>query len=621
MSDVTQGFSQFLSTYGPGAMLDLPDHAVIMSGLDDWPGSDQEARTIHEVRLSRLIRQALPERFATPPRLMTPPPHDAAARNRRPVPVRVFPQWFVANIPPETAQDAAARETVRPMIEYDSVSEKSPKGMRHKFPGGPAKAGLNPVRFVASCPNGHLEDIDWRGVVHRRSGGRECRQALSWVESGVSADPDAIRIRCACGAQVSLAELHIEGFLRTCTASHPWLNPRRQSGDECGETLRLLARSATNAYFPQTVSLISLPAQADSITDLLEGNWTTIAKFLETPGRAGVVRTFLSPRLDDADDAEIDRAIDQISAGDVADASKDDPRIEEFERLGARHGAIGQDGAASPLYGERLPQENVERGTVASYLIDEIVRVHRLREVACLYGFTRLEPAPNALESELEDISLATESAKLARDADWLPAVERFGEGVFVRFTPDAITDWVQRARDTGRLDALRRGEAEDARRFGRSVKHQGAAYWALHSLSHALMSDLALRSGYPLSSLKERIYASPEGATRRYGLLIYTATAGGQGTLGGLSRAAGLVPDLLDDMAARLEVCSNDPVCGDHRPGAAHDDRPLHGAACHACLLVPETSCEARNGRLDRELLMNEGGWGLLQQGIVEGR
>jgi len=133
-------------------------------------------------------------------------------------------------------------------------------------------------------------------------------------------------------------------------------------------------------------------------------------------------------------------------------------------------------------------------------------------------------------------------------------------------------------------------------------------------------MSDLSLRSGYPLSSLKERIYASPDGATRRYGLLIYTATAGGQGTLGGLSRAARLIPALLDDMAARLEVCSNDPVCGDHRPGGAHDDRPLHGAACHACLLVPETSCEARNGRLDRELLVNEDGWGLLQPRVGVG-
>jgi hypothetical protein len=127
-------------------------------------------------------------------------------------------------------------------------------------------------------------------------------------------------------------------------------------------------------------------------------------------------------------------------------------------------------------------------------------------------------------------------------------------------------------------------------------------------------MSDLALRSGYPLSSLKERIYASKSDAQPRYGILIYTATAGGQGTLGGLSRNAESFPMIIESLRESLDVCSNDPICADHRPGRKHDDDALLGAACHACLLVPETSCEARNGRLDRALLINEEKSGLLQ-------
>ena len=110
---------------------------------------------------------------------------------------------------------------------------------------------------------------------------------------------------------------------------------------------------------------------------------------------------------------------------------------------------------------------------------------------------------------------------------------------------------------------------------------------------------------GYPLSSLKERIYASRKGdETQRHGILIYTASAGGQGTLGGLSSMAARVPALMARAIEGLELCSNDPVCAEHRPDEPHDERHLHGAACHACLLVPETSCEARNGRLDRALL-----------------
>jgi hypothetical protein len=54
-----------------------------------------------------------------------------------------------------------------------------------------------------------------------------------------------------------------------------------------------------------------------------------------------------------------------------------------------------------------------------------------------------------------------------------------------------------------------------------------------------------------------------------------------------------------------RLELCSSDPVCADHDPTGSTDDRALHGAACHGCLLIAETSCEARNLFLDRTLLV----------------
>ena len=93
--------------------------------------------------------------------------------------------------------------------------------------------------------------------------------------------------------------------------------------------------------------------------------------------------------------------------------------------------------------------------------------------------------------------------------------------------------------------------------------------------------------------------------APLRCGLLIYTATAGTQGTLGGLVEVSYRFLDVLRAALARLDVCSNDPVCADHDPASVTDDRALHGAACHGCMLVAETSCEARNLFLDRALLV----------------
>ena len=49
----------------------------------------------------------------------------------------------------------------------------------------------------------------------------------------------------------------------------------------------------------------------------------------------------------------------------------------------------------------------------------------------------------------------------------------------------------------------------------------------------------------------------------------------------------------------------SSDPVCAEHVPGHSMEERWLHGAACHGCTLVAETSCEMRNEYLDRALVV----------------
>lgn len=122
-------------------------------------------------------------------------------------------------------------------------------------------------------------------------------------------------------------------------------------------------------------------------------------------------------------------------------------------------------------------------------------------------------------------------------------------------------------------------------------------------------MVEMALESGYPASSLKERVYALRDdaagSASPRLGLLIYTASTGAQGTLGGLVGSAPLIVDIIEAALARVSICSNDPVCADHNPTNSNDNRHLHGAACHGCLLVAETSCEKRNEFLDRGLLV----------------
>jgi len=124
-----------------------------------------------------------------------------------------------------------------------------------------------------------------------------------------------------------------------------------------------------------------------------------------------------------------------------------------------------------------------------------------------------------------------------------------------------------------------------------------------LHTLSHLLIQSLAMRAGYSASSIRERIYSESE--SERYGVLLYTGSSDAEGTLGGLVGEARNIYDHLQAALRMAALCSNDPICAQHSPDSSMEKRWLHGAACHGCTLVAETSCEMRNEYLDRALVV----------------
>lgn len=77
-------------------------------------------------------------------------------------------------------------------------------------------------------------------------------------------------------------------------------------------------------------------------------------------------------------------------------------------------------------------------------------------------------------------------------------------------------------------------------------------------------------------------------------------------GFLNGPDFTSSSLADVLPAALERQLLCSGDPICADHDPATSADDRALHGAACHGCLVIAETSCEARNLFLDRALLVD---------------
>jgi len=598
--------SQIVGTFGPGAMVDLPDRSILVGGLNQWDMHVKGAfRTIEEPRLTHLLEERLrgSGRIADGKKLTlrTPPidPGNTFAKFIPGVAGTVFPTWFVCDAVVETKTGRRRR-----MVRWN---ELNPNGRnKYRDEDSDKETKVSPLRFVCGCENGHLQDIAWKWVVH---GSQPCAEPMWLEDSGTSGDPRDSRVVCGCGATLSLEQLFQPGRLGTCRGARPWIGSRDPNG--CTVNLRLLTRSATNTYFPQAATVISLPQSVDELGRRVAEFLSDLRNLL-SPIEVGIVRRghqALAAALKGYADEDVFACMQRLTAGGGTDAIAD-PRIAEFEVFASGRSLIGEDRPGALLHAETLRREQWDAGSDPLLTgIQRLVAVHRLREVVCLYGFTRFEAAPTVSDDLLEDVGLAVRGAPLGEAPDWLPAIEQFGEGLFIQFDPAAVATWLARPGTQARARLLLDGfEGWAIRRGGRRPEPRGVAYTLLHSLSHTLMSEIALDCGYPASSLKERVYALPpatNGGPVRCGILVYTATAGTQGTLGGLVEVAGRFASVLRSSLRRLELCSSDPVCADHDPTASTDDRALHGAACHGCLLIAETSCEARNLFLDRTLLV----------------
>ena len=214
-------------------------------------------------------------------------------------------------------------------------------------------------------------------------------------------------------------------------------------------------------------------------------------------------------------------------------------------------------------------------------------------------GFTRFEAQAPDIEGELE---MGVTRAALGREISWLPATENRGEGIFIAFRQDIIERWLEKrtVKDRGKklvagFEARKKDPSWSQREF------PGLPYIMLHTLSHLLLTIIALECGYPASSLRERVYSGQSG----HGVLVFTGSQDAEGTLGGLVETGRRIADHLRAALSHGRLCSNDPVCAQHTPSDQFERRFLHGAACHGCLLISETSCEQFNDFLDRALVV----------------
>ncbi|MEH2064379.1 MAG: DUF1998 domain-containing protein [Nostoc sp.] len=599
--------SQILSTFGPGAMVDLPKHSVLISGLNHWSG---DRRRIFEERLAARVAEILQVNYV---KLYAPPVHEQDPKAPRTgINVFTFPTWFLAQVketwPKANEQGKLLPGKIyrtRPLLPWGNL-------VRGEYLNSEKKSKpVVPVRFVQACVKGHISDIDWYRFVHNDSENK-CRGQL-WLDEGGSGNDFAeIYVRCeACKKRRPLADATVRNgkVLGPCQGHRPWLGSFAQEPfcirESTGlpEYNRLLVRSASNAYFSQVLSVISLPDSDAALQKAVNSVYEDFLKNITTLEQLALVKSLMSKvstNLEGFSNEAVWQEIERRQNGQV-NQHKSIKQV-EIETLLSSAIQIGEDVPEGDFHARSRTLDNLQ--PAFSSRIERIVLVDRLREVIAQVGFTRFEAEMPDIDGELD---ISVRRAALDIETTWVPAIENKGEGVFIAFRKEAIEDWLKREAVKKRGRELSRGFDIWCARKGidqekQKVNFPALPYIMLHSLSHLLIVAVSLECGYAASSIRERIYAGDTG----YGILLYTGSSGSEGTLGGLVEVGKRIEYHLEVAIEQGRLCSNDPVCAQHRPDNEQEERFLHGSACHGCLLIAETSCERRNEFLDRALVVS---------------
>lgn len=560
--------SETVSPFGPGAIVDILGESFMAMTGDHWP----PARLRGEVECERLASKLGVAELWAPPSTGDPDAPRTVGLDF----VR-FPSWLFC-------------QECRRMMQWGRALEK---GGTPEHPGCGGR--LVPMRFVAVCTEkSHASDIPWAEWVHRAGGdGCKSRDSLSFRPStGANEGLSALEVNCdSCKTTRSLGDLRRDALQRdgfTCRGTQPW----DHSWKSCGKALDVQQRGATSLHYGETVSAIDIPEVEGRVRELeeqikkhpffraLQGDPTSSiadAVVAEIAAKLGCPPSTVRAQLGVATDNDPQLRV-----------ARDSLLAEEFEAfVAAIAGTSPTEDFVTRI--EAIDSSGAPALSDLRILIREVVLVDRLREVRASIGFTRYRPDSELVRSVPID----------PNETRWLPAVEGYGEGIFIRLDAQSVDRWA--ASEAVAQRAARIADNQRDSILGQRLHACSPQYLLLHSFSHAMMSELAFKSGYSAPSLRERIYCE---ATGDYAIFIYTTSTDIEGTLGGLVRQ-GEQPHLAQAVVRALEQvawCPNDPVCSESDPQSIDG---LNLSACHSCMLAPETSCESSNLLLDRTMLV----------------
>ena len=601
--------TQYVTAFGPGAIFDFGGESLIAMDQDAW-----NPRRATEILLPRLQQQASSicgrpiNHFLVPP--IQDDRNDRAGESDAGVPYYRFPRWLFCPDCRHMArwEQRDEEDLLRRLNQPNGANSKPTCNKCH------AGADLVPMRFVYVCKAGHIGDINWPDWVHSHPQGNDnqpgCRSVKDLslnARTGAGGGLASLVIQCnACKAKRSLGDLmtptEISRSGTSCRGTQPW----SRQGGQCNEMPRAEQRGSSNVYFPRLLSALDIP-DLDSRPQTVTLDWSELNEWKRRYHNQslllsrGSIKLGWRPGITAAGEIvglTYDEACAYIEQAPTTALIEPQPKSIAVSLADADE-LLKEDEWTAFLADRTFDQFKCLRHEIKPCKltgISFVTEVKTLREVRAFTGFSRLSPSNTVVPS--------------SNHSQWLPGIEVFGEGIFLALDDSALLAWEHENGELlkARLDRMLRARNEDKGLVG-TLPEPTPRFVLLHTLSHALIRQLSFECGYETASLRERLYctAGVNGQPGRCGVLIYTASSDSEGALGGLARQG--VPDRFVPgfkMAIkRSSWCSSDPVCAESQSQGLGG---LNRAACHACMLITETSCTCFNTMLDRSLLIGDG-------------
>lgn len=590
--------SQIITTYGPGAIIDFMDQPLMTATPKEW----KVFNTIHDERLEKVLGV---DGFRL----------HKSSESGEGVPFVRFPSWYFC---PKCKK-------FQPLSKWEK--EFIPTKNGNEFMIKPVccecrRIPLVPSSVLVACENGHIDDFPWLEWIHLREGELCKKPELKISSSSGSLGLEGFKVKCSCGASNTLAGAFSKGAFEKiknekyrekfeCKGKLQWKGKK----EECGIYPQAVLRNATNIYFSKIESSIVIPPYSDELNSLIENSekyksLLDAKNMHESMGMSEQFKTmFLNMYINEvAKEIRKEDSLDVITNIitrklydnlEDEDNNRNKYRLEEYNAL--------MENVKPECFNSR--DFKIEKVDGKKYKIKEISRVtlvKRLREVRALVGFTRINP-PNNYMMGMNSSDGDSRVIDIKDEEDrWYPAYEVRGEGIFIELNSEMIDEWALeneyiKAQVKILEDRYNKEKDEESKRL------ITPKFILLHTLAHILIRELSFECGYSATSLKERIYCDlPGESDTMSGILIYTADGDSEGSLGGLVKQGdpSILPKIFINAIKRARWCSYDPVCIN---SGGQGKRSQNLAACHSCVLLPETSCEEFNVLLDRSCIVGK--------------